>query len=215
VQRQFPGRNSLGRGLFSLIAIVFIGPVLIQEESGIYLEKPSVFDTQIGSTLRTWNHRRFKDDVHSVLHISSAHNKGGPPDIKHCPNFASFELFWIETYSLYSFTSIANQKSVRYSVSISYFTIIAVQNINQVRACAQEWTSSLRELDADTIDLIVYVFVIGWLGKKTILERWTDHIFQNQLRQKHRFDEVYNMSASKLRWNFNQTTCMLMVSVRL
>jgi hypothetical protein len=35
-----------------------------------------------------------KDDFHSVLRISSAHNKGGPPDLyKHCPNFASFELF--------------------------------------------------------------------------------------------------------------------------
>jgi hypothetical protein len=38
---------------------------------------------------------------------------------------------------------MANQKSVRYSVSISYFTNIAVQNVNKVRACAQEWTSSL------------------------------------------------------------------------
>jgi hypothetical protein len=44
---------------------------------------------------------------------------------------------------IYSFTSIANQKSVRYSVSISYFTNIAAQNVNKVRACAQEWTSSL------------------------------------------------------------------------
>jgi hypothetical protein len=37
----------------------------------------------------------FKDDVHSVLRISSAHNKGGPPDINiaqilHLSNF--FEL---------------------------------------------------------------------------------------------------------------------------
>jgi hypothetical protein len=37
----------------------------------------------------------FKDDVHSVLRISSAHNKGGPPDINiaqilHLYNF--FEL---------------------------------------------------------------------------------------------------------------------------
>ena len=39
----------------------------------------------------------------------------------HCPNFASFQL---ETYSsLYSFTT-ANQKSVRYSVSMSCFTNI-------------------------------------------------------------------------------------------
>ena len=38
---------------------------------------------------------RFKDDVHPVLHISSAHDKGGPPDINmaqilHLSNF--FEL---------------------------------------------------------------------------------------------------------------------------
>ena len=39
---------------------------------------------------------------------------------------------------------MANQKSVRYSVSISYFTNIEVQNVNKVRACAQELTSSLR-----------------------------------------------------------------------
>jgi hypothetical protein len=58
-----------------------------------------------------------KDDVHSVLRISSAHNKEGPPDIK----IAQILL-----------TSIANQKSVRYSVSISYFTNIAVQNVNNV-----------------------------------------------------------------------------------
>jgi hypothetical protein len=38
---------------------------------------------------------------------------------------------------------MANQKSVRYSVSISYFTNIAVQNVNKVRTCAHEWTSSL------------------------------------------------------------------------
>jgi hypothetical protein len=48
---------------------------------------------------------------HSVLRISSAHNKGGTPDINiaqisHLSNF--FEL----KRSLYSFTSIANQKSV-------------------------------------------------------------------------------------------------------
>jgi hypothetical protein len=47
------------------------------------------------------------------------------------------------TVYIYSFTSIANQKSVRYSVSISYVTNIAVQNVIKVCACAQEWTSSL------------------------------------------------------------------------
>ena len=45
------------------------------------------------------------------MRISSAHNKGGRnPRYKHCPKFASFDIL---------FTSIANQKSVRYSVSIS------------------------------------------------------------------------------------------------
>jgi hypothetical protein len=58
-----------------------------------------------------------KDHVKSILRISSAHNKE-THRYKHCPNFASFEIFLIETFSsLYSFT-IANQKSVRYSVSI-------------------------------------------------------------------------------------------------
>jgi hypothetical protein len=40
-------------------------------------------------------HANIKDDVHPVLRISSAHNKGGPPDINmaqilHLSNF--FEL---------------------------------------------------------------------------------------------------------------------------
>jgi hypothetical protein len=36
-----------------------------------------------------------KDAVKSVLGISSAHNKGGPTDVryKYCPNFQSFKLF--------------------------------------------------------------------------------------------------------------------------
>jgi hypothetical protein len=35
--------------------------------------------------------------------------------------------------------------------SISYFTNIAVQSVNKVRACAQEWTSSLRSKRAFSI----------------------------------------------------------------
>jgi hypothetical protein len=80
-----------------------------------------------------------KDDVHSVLRISSAQNKGGPLDINIVQILHLFEL----KYTVYIHLSIANQKSVRYSVSISYFWNIAVQNVNKVRACAQEWTSSL------------------------------------------------------------------------
>ena len=70
------------------------------------------------------------------LSVRSAHQfcsrQRGTRRYKHCTNFASFELFSIETYRvLYSFTSVANQKSVTYSVSISYFTNIAVQNANK------------------------------------------------------------------------------------
>jgi hypothetical protein len=64
----------------------------------------------------------------------------GRPTYKHCPNLICiFQTFlnW-NVHGLCSFTSIANQKSVRYSVSISYFTNIAVQNVNKVHACAQE-----------------------------------------------------------------------------
>ena len=65
------------------------------------------------------------------LHIGSAHNKAGTTQIRHCPNFASFELFLNRKSGLYSYTTIANQNSVRYSVSISYFINIAVQNVNK------------------------------------------------------------------------------------
>ena len=63
-----------------------------------------------------------KDHVKSVLRISSAHNKGGPTDI----NIAQ-----ILNLSNFFELNIANQKSVRYSVSMSYFTNIAVQNVNK------------------------------------------------------------------------------------
>ncbi len=65
------------------------------------------------------------------LRIGSAHNKAGTSQIRHCPNFASFELFLSRKYGLCSYTSIANQNSVRYSVSISYFINIAVQNVKK------------------------------------------------------------------------------------
>ena len=59
-----------------------------------------------------------KDDIHSVLRISSAHNKGGPPDINIAQILHLSNFFELKRIQLYSFTSIANQKSVRYSVSI-------------------------------------------------------------------------------------------------
>jgi hypothetical protein len=40
--------------------------------------------------------------------------------------------------------NIANQKSVRYSVSISYFTNIAVQNVNKAFDYITEFTASLK-----------------------------------------------------------------------
>jgi hypothetical protein len=60
----------------------------------------------------------------------------------------------IETYSsLYSFT-IANQKSVRYSVSMSYFTNIAFQNVNKsfVYITDSTWSSNIL-LTYDVIDV--------------------------------------------------------------
>ena len=36
----------------------------------------------------------FKDDVHSVLGIGSAHNKARGPQMQNCLNFASFELLF-------------------------------------------------------------------------------------------------------------------------
>jgi hypothetical protein len=72
-----------------------------------------------------------KDHVKSVLRINSAHNKGGPADISIAQILHLSNIFWIETYSsLYSLT-LANQESVGYSVSMSYFTNIAVQNVNK------------------------------------------------------------------------------------
>ena len=62
-----------------------------------------------------------KDTVKSVLRIGSAHNKRRLLDI----NIAKFRIFWTVSdlkLSFYSFTNITNQNSVRYSVSISYFT---------------------------------------------------------------------------------------------
>jgi hypothetical protein len=86
-----------------------------------------------------------KDAVKSVLRISSAHKKGEPADINiaqilHLSNF--FELKRL--VYLYSFTSIANQKSVRYSVNISYFTNIAVQNVNKAFVHITEFTASFQ-----------------------------------------------------------------------
>jgi hypothetical protein len=76
-----------------------------------------------------------KDHVKSVLRISSAHNKVGPTDINIAQILFLSNCFELKRTrsSLYEFT-IANQKSVRYSVSMDsmpYFTNIAVQNVNK------------------------------------------------------------------------------------
>ena len=89
-------------------------------------------------------YRHLKSVLRTVLLITK-----GTRSYKHCPNFGSFELFLIQTWSLYSFTSIANPRSVRYSVySISYFyTNIAVQNVNKAKRLftgITEFTASLR-----------------------------------------------------------------------
>jgi hypothetical protein len=51
----------------------------------------------------------FKDDVHSVLRISSAHNKG---DIEHCPNFASFEQFFELKCTVYIHLQVKRTRKV-------------------------------------------------------------------------------------------------------
>ena len=61
-----------------------------------------------------------KGRLQSLLHIGSAHNKGGPT-----------EIFLNLNTGLHSFMSKADQSSARHSVSKSYFTNIAVQHINQ------------------------------------------------------------------------------------
>ena len=65
----------------------------------------------------TWLHYPLKDRLQSLLRIQSAHNKCGP----HCPNFAFLKTFLNWNARLYSIRSIANPKSVRYSVSLIKF----------------------------------------------------------------------------------------------
>ena len=73
-----------------------------------------------------------KEGLQSVLRICSAHNKGGLPcKYKHCANFVFFELFLNQDSGLYSFTSIANHSSVKYSVSKLYFTNMEFENVNK------------------------------------------------------------------------------------
>ena len=86
----------------------------------------------------------FKDAVKSVLRISSAHNKGAqicifqpPPELKRTLVYTHF--------------TIANQKSVRYAFSISYFTNIAaslniyinLHIIEYIPGCDEEHTPQL------------------------------------------------------------------------
>ncbi len=72
----------------------------------------------------------FKDDVKSVLRIGSAHNKGGPADINiaqisHISNFSDRKRWFIFMYE----HSKAEQIDIQFSTS--YFTNIAVQNVNK------------------------------------------------------------------------------------
>ena len=60
---------------------------------------------------------RLKDRLQSLLRIQSAHNKCGP----RCPNFSFLKTFLNWNAHLYSINSIANPKSVRYSVSLIKF----------------------------------------------------------------------------------------------
>ncbi len=60
-------------------------------------------------------------EVKSVLRIGSAHNKRGSPDLKivgfpHFSDFSELKLWFIFIYE-----HIANQNSVRFSVSVTFY----------------------------------------------------------------------------------------------
>ena len=91
----------------------------------------------------------FKDAVKSVLRISSAHNKGA---IGHRPNLhLSTPPPELKRTLVYIHFTIANQKSVRYAFSISYFTNIAaslniyinLHIIEYIPGCDEEHTPQL------------------------------------------------------------------------
>ena len=67
----------------------------------------------------------------SFLKIGSAHNKWAHRS-KHCPNFAFVEVLLNRNTSLHLFTTKVKQNcNVKYSDRKSYFTNIAVQNVNK------------------------------------------------------------------------------------
>jgi hypothetical protein len=91
-----------------------------------------------------------KDAVKSVLRIGSAHNKGGPTDVNIAQTVSHLLNFFLNWNSgLYSFTSIPNQNSVIYSVSISYFTNIPVRNVNKAFVYITDLTAPLNILICD------------------------------------------------------------------
>ena len=85
-----------------------------------------------------------KDRLLSLLHIDSAQNKRDPQKYRHSPNFSSFTLF--ESKCWLTFTSKAKHNSVRYSVSISYFTNIKIPNVNKAFVYIKDCNPSLRKL---------------------------------------------------------------------
>ena len=95
-------------------------------------------------SLKSLSLNTFKEGLQSVLRIGSAHNKGGPPNINivQISHFSN-SLNW--NSGLHSFISIANQKSVRYSFSKSYFTNTEFQNVNKAFVYITDCNPSLKE----------------------------------------------------------------------
>ena len=85
-----------------------------------------------------------KDAVKSVLRFSSAHNKGRHAYINIAQILHPSNLFVLKRrvyIHLQAWRS--NQKRVRYSVSISDFTNIAVQNVDKAFVYIMDFTASL------------------------------------------------------------------------
>ena len=62
-----------------------------------------------------------KVEVKSVLRIGSAHNKGRPSDLNTVEILHFSSLFELKLWFIFIYEHIANQNSVRFSVSIIFY----------------------------------------------------------------------------------------------
>ena len=96
-------------------------------------------------------------------------------ECKNCPIFAAFELF-----SKHRFLFLYEQSSVRYLVSISYFTNIAVQNyVNKAFVCIKKGSPSLTafsikiEFGCNLLEICTFVVILRFHLQKLLT--WFAH----------------------------------------